>query len=125
MLWLGLGFPRVYDIIPFVETCLIITFGLGGPDFFNANLSEFDRQLKGTSFKDTTELHGTVAIWKVVCDLIEDVPCLSLLSYVRRICTFLHSNRGSTSALNSSTVGLSELEPREDSLLSTTPNDKR
>ena len=52
----------MYDILPFVETCLIITFGLGGSDCFNGNLSEFDRRLKGTSLKDTTELQGTVTI---------------------------------------------------------------
>ena len=66
----------MYDMLPFVETCLISTFGLGGPDCFNANLSEFDSRLKGTSFKDTTELHGTDVICKV-CDLIEDAPSLS------------------------------------------------
>ena len=71
----------VYDILHFVETSLIL-FGLGGPDCFNVNLSELDRRLKGTSFRDTTELHFTVANWKVVCDLIKDAPSLSLLSYV-------------------------------------------
>ena len=63
--------------------CLIITFGLGGPDCFNANLSELDRRLKGT-FRDATELHTLAAILKVASDLIEDIPSLSLLSYVWR-----------------------------------------
>ena len=72
----------MYDMLPFVETCLISTFGLGGPDCFNANLSEFDSRLKGTSFKDTTELHRKVAIWKVVRDLTEHAPSHSLLGYV-------------------------------------------
>ena len=46
----------------FVETCLIITFGLEEPDCFNGNLSEFDRRLKGTSFKDTQTLFAQLSI---------------------------------------------------------------
>ena len=63
--------------------CLIINFGLGGPDCFNGNLSELDRQLKGTSFREATELHTLAAILKVASDLIEDIPSHSLLSYAQ------------------------------------------
>ena len=71
------GNPRVNAIPPLVEACLIFNFGLGGPDCINANFSEFDRRLKGTAFKETTELHFTLAILKVVSYLIEDTPSLS------------------------------------------------
>ena len=37
-----------------VRPLSFINFGLGGPDCFNANLSELDRRLKGTSFRDAT-----------------------------------------------------------------------
>ena len=48
-------------------------FGLGGPDCFNANLSELDRRLKGTSFRDVTELHTLAAMLKLASDLVEDI----------------------------------------------------
>ena len=46
-----------------MSTCdrFFINFGLGGPDCFNANLSELDRRLKETSFRDATELHTSAA----------------------------------------------------------------
>ena len=59
-----------------------MNFGLGDPDCFNANLSELDRRLKGTSFRDATELHTLSAMLKLASDLIEDIPSRSLLSYV-------------------------------------------
>ena len=67
-----------------MSTCdrFFINFGLGGPDCFNANLSELDRRLKGTSFRDATELHTLAAMLKLASDLIEDIPSRSLLSYV-------------------------------------------
>ena len=61
-----------------------INFGLGGPDGFNANLSELDRRLKETSFRDATELQTSAAMLKLASDLIEDIPLRSLLSYVLR-----------------------------------------
>ena len=67
-----------------MSTCdrFFINFGLGGPDCFNANFSELDRRLKGTSFRDATELHTLAAMLKLASDLIEDIPSRSLLSYV-------------------------------------------
>ena len=51
-----------------------INFGLGGTHCFNANFSELDRRLKGTSFRDATELHTLAAMLKLASDLIEDIP---------------------------------------------------
>jgi hypothetical protein len=59
-----------------------INYVLGGPDCFNANLSELDRRLKGTSFRYATELHTSAAMLKLASDLIEDIPSRSLPSYV-------------------------------------------
>ena len=61
---------------------LFINFGLGGPDCFNANLSELDRRLKGTSIRDATELHTLATVLKLASDLIEDIPSRSLPSYL-------------------------------------------
>ena len=47
-----------------------------------ANLSELDRRLKGTSFRDATELHTLAAILKVASDLIEDI-LLALFAQLR------------------------------------------
>ena len=54
-------------------TAFFINFGLGGPDCFNANLSELDRRLKGASFRDATELHTLAAMLKLASDLVEDI----------------------------------------------------
>ena len=60
----------------------MINFGLGSPDCFNANFSELDRRLKGTSLRDETELRTFAAMLKSASDLIEDIPSRSFLSYV-------------------------------------------
>ena len=63
-------------------TAFFINFGFGGPDCFNANLSELDRRLKETSFRDARELHTSAAMLKLASYLIEDIPSRSLPSYV-------------------------------------------
>ena len=63
-------------------TAFFINFAFGGPDCLNADLSELDRRLKGTSFRDATELHTLATVLKLASDLIEDIPSRSFLSYV-------------------------------------------